>query len=139
MTDSQPAGNVDESAHRAHWLPYGVATVKILFILVVFRAMVGPFTKDVFDEALLPMPTWEWSLCSVTPVVLIFLARRPGLWTELASERMFLRIALSFYLLYALTFALAQGEWVLWIAVTAAASGFGGILYLDRRGSADVR
>ncbi|CAL9523811.1 hypothetical protein [Streptomyces sp. enrichment culture] len=139
MTDPQPADHADEGVRSAHWLPYGVAAVKIVFILVVFRSMVGPFTEDFFDEELLPMPTWEWSLCSVTPGILIHLARRPEIWAQLAGERMFLRIALTFYLLYALAFALGQGEWILWIAVAASVGGFGGMLYLDRRNPADVR
>jgi hypothetical protein len=139
MTDPQSAGNVDEPARRAHWLPYGVAAVKIVFILVVFRAMVGPFTEDLFDKELLPMPTWEWSLCSITPGILIYVAGHFGIWAQLAGERMFLRIALSFYLLYALVFAVTQDEWVLWIAVAAGVGGFAGILHLDHREPIDAR
>ncbi|MEU0679248.1 hypothetical protein [Streptomyces albogriseolus] len=117
------------------WLSYGIAGVKVVFILAVFRLLAGPFTEDILGEELLPMPTWEWSMCSVTPVVLLWLARRPADWGALSGERMFLRIALTFYLLYALAFALFQGEWTLWLGVAAGLGGLAGIQYLDRRES----
>lgn len=110
-----------------------MAAVKVVFVLAVLRAFAAPFTKDFFDEELISMPTWEWVLCSLTPAILVFLARRPEDWAGLADERNFLRIPLGFYFLFALAFAVLQGVWILWIAVAATIGAFLGIRYLNSK------
>ncbi|MFI9153659.1 hypothetical protein [Streptomyces sp. NPDC053367] len=139
MTDADPFQNANDSAARTRRLYYGMAATKVIFILAVLRVLAGPFTKDVFDSELLPMPTWEWSLCSVSPVLLVYLARRPDDWETLSGERTYLKIFLAFYLLWALAFAVFQGEWILWIAVAAGLAGFAGMHRLNRREPADAR
>ncbi|MER7742473.1 hypothetical protein ABTX34_29835 [Streptomyces sp. NPDC096538] len=126
--------DIEADGQKVPFLSYCVAGVKVAFLLAVFRVLAGPFTKDIFGEELLPMPTWEWLVCSVTPVILIWLARRPADWATLSDERMFLMIALAFYLLYALAFALLQGEWMLWLGVATSLVGLSGIRYLNHRG-----
>ncbi|EMF27810.1 hypothetical protein H114_17103 [Streptomyces gancidicus BKS 13-15] len=74
----------------------------------IFRYFATPFTKDMFGETLLPLPTWEWTACSITPTLLIWLARRPTDWATLSAERTILRIALTFHLLYGLAGALLK-------------------------------
>ncbi|MGW3409045.1 hypothetical protein [Streptomyces sp. NPDC000888] len=139
MTDAPHAGEADQDTRRAQRLPYCVAATKVIFVLALLRLFAGPMTKDLLDEELLPMPTWEWALCALTPAILIYLARRPENWVALAGERTFLMIALSFYLLYALAFAAFQGVWILWIGVAAGLGGFAGIWYLNRREPARAR
>ncbi|MGW3724963.1 hypothetical protein [Streptomyces sp. NPDC000851] len=115
-----------------------MAAVKVIFVLAVFRVLATPFTKDFLGDELLPMPTWEWSLCALTPVILICLVRRRDDWARVAGERTFLKIALTFYLLYALAFVVFQGEWILWIAVAASLGGFAGLHHVNRGESADA-
>ncbi|MEU6995596.1 hypothetical protein ABZ953_33690 [Streptomyces sp. NPDC046465] len=125
---TQPTQAEDRQTRR---LTAGVAVFKWIFVLALLRMFATPASKDFFDEELLPSPTWEWSLCALTPGLLIWLARSPEDWKALAGERSLLRIALTFYLLYALAFAIAQDAWVLWIAVAASLAGFAGIRHLN--------
>ncbi|ELP64270.1 hypothetical protein ACKI1I_35115 [Streptomyces turgidiscabies] len=136
MTDVPGTGEADQSNARASRFLYGMAAVKVVFILALLRMFAGPMTKDFFDEELISMPTWEWALCSLTPGIMVFLARRPQNWARLADERNFLRIPLSFYLLYGLAFAVFQGMWILWIAVAASLGAFVGIRYLNGKEAA---
>ncbi|MFJ4832888.1 hypothetical protein ACIP79_23735 [Streptomyces sp. NPDC088747] len=131
MTDTSRAEEVDQDARRSRRLAYGIAAAKVIFVLALLRLFAGPMSRDLLDEELLPMPTWEWVLCALTPSLLIHQARRPANWAELAGERTFLRIALSCYLLYALAFAMFQDVRILWIAVAAGLIGFGQIWRLD--------
>lgn len=136
MTDVPRDGEADQADLRAPSLLYGMAAVKVVFILALLRFFAGPMTKDFFDEELISMPTWEWALCSLTPGILVFLARRPQDWAWLADERNFLRIPLGFYFLYGLAFAVFQGVWILWISVAASVGAFVGIRYLNSREAA---
>ncbi|WP_217164745.1 hypothetical protein [Streptomyces sp. AC512_CC834] len=122
-----------ETGHAVPWLPYGIAGVKIVFILAVFRLMSTPFSEEMFGEQWLPMPTWDWALASATPVLLILLARRPTAWSALSGELTILRIALTFYLVYGLAFASLQGEAVLWVSVIAGLVGLVAIRLLNRK------
>ncbi|MFD5375908.1 hypothetical protein ACFWJE_16075 [Streptomyces griseoincarnatus] len=135
MTEPRQTSAEDQ---KVPLLYYCVAGGKAVFVLAVFRVLAGPFTEDVFGEELLPMPTWEWVVFSVTPLIILWLARRPVDWEALSGERMFFRIALTFYLLYALTFSLFQGEWILLVGVAAGLSGLSGIYYLNHRESSDA-
>ncbi|MFJ5776081.1 hypothetical protein [Streptomyces sp. NPDC093094] len=144
MTEHPPptdAGLSDAPRDPRHALrlAYGLGAVKVIFMLALFRMLAAPFTKDFFGEALLPMPTWEWSLCSLSPLALLYAARRRADWAMLAGERFFLKIILTFYLLWALPFAVLQGEWVLWIAVAVALAGFAGMYRLNRRETVPAR
>ncbi|MCI3246551.1 hypothetical protein [Streptomyces spinosisporus] len=89
-------------------------------------------SKELLNNELLPMPTWEWSVCSVTPGVLIYVARRTGDWKQLRDDVTIIKWALRFYLAYGLAFALLQEEWILWVAVLAGIGGLVSIRQLDR-------
>ncbi|WP_409236976.1 hypothetical protein [Streptomyces sp. PA5.6] len=124
---------------RDRRLSIGVLAFRWIFVLALLRMFATPATKDFFDEELLPSPTWEWALCSLTPGLLIWLARAPEDWRRLEDERSLLRIALAFYFLYALAFALGQNVLVLWIAVAASLAGFAGMWHLNRKEPSRVR
>ncbi|MEU1051259.1 hypothetical protein ABZ397_01610 [Streptomyces sp. NPDC005876] len=134
----EPTAEQAGQARRSQRIAYGVGAVKVVFVLALFRLFAAPMSKDLLGKELLPMPTWEWSLCSVTPVVLIYLLRRPSDWMYLRGERTILRIALCFYLVYGAVFALAQGEKVLWVSVFAGIGGLWGLRELARRGLANA-
>ncbi|MEH0423976.1 hypothetical protein [Streptomyces sp. B21-083] len=136
MTDIPRDGEAEQANLRPLSLLYGMAAVKVVFILALLRLFAGPMTKDFFDKELISMPTWEWALFSLTPGILVFLARRPQDWAWLSSERNFLRIPLSFYFLYGLAFAVFQGVWILWISVAASVGAFAGIRYLNSKEAA---
>ncbi|MGW2297339.1 hypothetical protein [Streptomyces violaceorubidus] len=121
------------TGHAAPWLPYGIAGVKIVFVLAIFRLLSTPFSEEMFGEQWLPMPTWDWALASATPVLLILLARRPADWSALSGELTILRIALTFYLAYGLAFAALRGESILWVSVIAGLVGLGAIHLLNRK------
>lgn len=133
MTDQKRAAEADEGDRRTQWIAYGLGAVKLIFVLALFRLFAGPMTKDLLGDEMLPMPTWEWSLCALTPGLLVYLLRRPADWGHLSGELTILKWALRFYLVYGLAFALFQGVWVLWIAVLAGAGGLAGIWKLERR------
>lgn len=132
MTETRDTGEV---GHAVPWLQYGVAGVKIVFVLAVFRLFSTPFSEEMFGEQWLPMPTWDWAVASVTPVLLIVLARKPTDWSALSGEQTILRISLVFYLVYGLAFAAFQGEMVLWVSVAASLAGLAGMRILNREGS----
>ncbi|MFE0791318.1 hypothetical protein [Streptomyces mutabilis] len=133
MTHIHDSGDTDRAVP---WLPYGVAAVKVVFVLALFRLLATPFSEEVFGEQWFPMPTWEWALASLTPVLLIVLARRPGDWSVVSGERTFLRIALIFYLVYGLPFAALQGKVILWLSVAAGLGGLVGMRLLAHKESA---
>ncbi|MEW2118467.1 hypothetical protein AB0945_25420 [Streptomyces sp. NPDC005474] len=133
MTEHTSAKDADEGDRRALRIAYGTGAVKIVFIVALLRFFAGPMTKDLLNDELLPMPTWEWSLFALTPAILIFVARRPRDWDGLADSLTFIRWILGFYLVYALVFATFQGKWVLWIAVLASLGSLAGMWHLNRR------
>ncbi|MET7406707.1 hypothetical protein [Streptomyces parvulus] len=132
MTQIRDAG---EAHSGVPWLHYGVAGVKIVFVLAVFRLFSTPFSEEMLGEQWLPMPTWDWAVASVTPLLLIVLARRPTDWAALSGEQTILRIALVFYLVYGLAFAAFQGEKVLWVSVAASLAGLVAMGLLNREES----
>jgi hypothetical protein len=110
-----------------------VAGFNVIFIVAVLRVFATPASQDLFEKELLPWPTWEWSLCALTPGLLIWLARSPEDWKELADERFFIKITLTFYLLWAVAFAVSQNISVLWVAVAASLGAFAGMWRLNRK------
>ncbi|KFG74386.1 hypothetical protein [Streptomyces mutabilis] len=130
MTDKRDSWGTDRPVS---WLPYGVAAMKGVFALALFRLFATPFSEEMFGEQWLPMPTWEWTLASLTPVLLIVVARRPADWSVISGERTTLRIALIFYLAYGLAFAAFQGKTVLRLSVAAGLGGLAGMRLLARK------
>ncbi|WP_367042392.1 hypothetical protein [Streptomyces sp. Je 1-332] len=107
--------------------------MKVILLLGLLRLFAGPMSEDFLGDELLPPPTWEWSLCALTPGLLIYLARSPEDWEALRGERTMIQVALCLYLLYALSFAIVQNVLILWIAVAACLAGFAGMWHLNRK------
>jgi hypothetical protein len=118
-------------AQRERLLAHSALGVKCIFALALLRLFAAPMSKELFNNELLPMPTWEWSVCSVTPGVLIYVARRPRDWKHLSDDVTIIKWALRFYLAYGLAFALLQEEWMLWVAVLSGIGGLVSIRQLD--------
>ncbi|MFI1681230.1 hypothetical protein [Streptomyces sp. NPDC020607] len=127
---SRPEGPGHQRGRR---LRIGVITFRVIFLLGLAR-MFAPFlTEDLAGEAWLPPATWEWTLCALSPVVLIYLARRPDDWSEIADERSLIKWALVIYLFYASLLAVGKGYLSLWMAVAVSLSGLAGMAYLNRK------
>ncbi|MEV0111978.1 hypothetical protein AB0H77_01800 [Streptomyces sp. NPDC050844] len=103
------------------------------FLLSMLRMFAAPASKDFFDRELVPWPTWDWVVCALVPVVLIWLSRRPEDWEELRGERTLIKGALSLFLLYAVMGAIGKGHPALWIAVAVCLAGLAGMWHLNRK------
>lgn len=133
MTEQTPAMQPDSQHERERRIAYGIGAVKYIFLLALLRLFITPMSEELMGDELLPMPTWEWSLFSITPGILIYLLRRPRDWRQLSDDLTIITWSLRFYLLYGLAFTILQGVWVLWIAVLAGAAGLVGIWRLNRK------
>ncbi|MFF5159867.1 hypothetical protein ACFY3N_27205 [Streptomyces sp. NPDC000348] len=133
MTEQAPAAQPDNQGDRERRIAYGVGAVKWIFLLALLRLLITPMSDELLGDELLPMPTWEWSLFSITPGILIYLLRRPRDWQQLSNDLTIVNWSLRFYLLYGLAFAVLQGVGVLWISVLAGTAGLAGIWRLNRR------
>lgn len=133
MTEQTPAMQPDSQDARERRIAYGVGAVKWIFLLALLRLLITPMSDELLGDELLPMPTWEWSLFSITPGILIYLLRRPRDWQRLSNDLTIINWSLRFYLLYGLAFAVLQAVWVLWIAVLAGTAGLVGIWRLNRK------
>ncbi|MEV6751801.1 hypothetical protein [Streptomyces sp. NPDC051214] len=114
-------------------LAWRVGFFRWFFLLSMLRMFAAPASKDFFGRELVPWPTWEWALCALVPVLLIFLSRRPDDWEDLRGERGLIKWALILYLFYALMWAVGTGAWTLWIAVGICLAGFAGMWQLNRK------
>ncbi|MFI9727007.1 hypothetical protein ACIRG8_12170 [Streptomyces sp. NPDC102359] len=110
-----------------------VTTLKIILALACVRLLVGPATEDLLGNAVIGLPTWEWSLFALTPPLLLFLHREPADWELLSYDSVYLKAAAGLYLFYAVAFVAFQGDWRLWIAVVASLATFLAIWRLNRR------
>ncbi|MFJ6982141.1 MULTISPECIES: hypothetical protein [unclassified Streptomyces] len=110
-----------------------LAFVKIVLAVALLRAFAAPASKDFFGEEKVGVPTWEWSLCSLSPLVLLWLYRSPAGWKMLSGDSIYLTTAAALYLFYAAIFAVFEGVWILWIAVLASLATFAGVWWLNRR------
>jgi hypothetical protein len=110
-----------------------LAALKIILVIAIVRLLAGPATKDFLGRSMVDLPTWEWSLCALTPLVMLVVYRRPADWRLLSYDAIYLKSAAGLYLFYAAAFVVFQGGWVLWIAVAASLSTFFGISWLNRR------
>ncbi|MBW5422630.1 hypothetical protein GKQ77_13835 [Streptomyces sp. BG9H] len=122
--------------HPRRWRanPYRLLfLMKIVLVLALLRCFAGPATKDFLGEAVLPMPTWEWTLCATSPVILICLARHPDDWAELSGERVMITGTLGIYAFYAVLGAIGLGSWLLWTAVGICLAGFAAMWHLNRK------
>ncbi|MCT9139500.1 hypothetical protein [Streptomyces violarus] len=107
--------------------------LKIILVIAIVRLLAGPAAKDFLGHSVVELPTWEWSLCAVTPLALLFVYRSPEKWKLLSYDDIYLKSAAGLYLFYATAFVAFQGGWVIWIAVVASLGTFLGIWWLNRK------
>ncbi|MFC9131816.1 hypothetical protein ACFT4A_33975 [Streptomyces sp. NPDC057099] len=110
-----------------------LTALKIILVIAIVRLLAGPATKDFLGRSVVELPTWEWSLCAVTPLALLFVYRSPENWKLLSYDDIYLKSAAGLYLFYAAAFVAFQGGWVIWLAVVASLGTFLGIWWLNRR------
>ncbi|MGW6061112.1 hypothetical protein [Streptomyces sp. NPDC055189] len=126
------AESSDRAARSERRLALHLGFFKWFFLLSMLRMFATPASKDFFGRELVPWPTWDWALCAVVPVLLIYLSRRSDDWKDLRGERSLIKWALILYLFYALMGAVGRGFWVLWLAVGICLAGFAGMWHLNR-------
>ncbi|MGW7065763.1 hypothetical protein ACWGII_22275 [Streptomyces sp. NPDC054855] len=123
----------DRVARCERRLAWRLGFFRWFFLLSMLRMFATPASKDFFGRELVSWPTWDWVLCVLVPVSLIYLSRRPDDWKDLRGERSLIKWALILYLVYALMGAVGMGAWVLWIAVGICLAGFAGMWHLNRK------
>ncbi|MFI7017428.1 hypothetical protein [Streptomyces sp. NPDC050164] len=111
-------------------------TLLAICMLAFVRVALSMATRRIQGEALLPLPTWEWSAAALTPLLVLLRFRAPALRGRVFQLESHLRFFSGFYLVYALPFALLDGRWQLWPAVIFSVSVFIGIWYTNKQ-SAD--
>ncbi|MFD4987947.1 hypothetical protein ACFWMQ_06180 [Streptomyces sp. NPDC058372] len=124
-------GGVGERAVRR-----GILAVKIVFALAFLHLWIPLMTEDMFERMIFPLPTWEWALYSLTPAILLFVARNSAHRSLVNRETGVLCVALLHYLVFATIWAVG-GNALLWVAVGASVSGLAG-LWAFRRGEHSV-
>ncbi|MEV8596619.1 hypothetical protein [Streptomyces sp. NPDC052012] len=102
-------------------------------MLAFVRVGLSMATERIQGEALLPLPTWEWDVAALTPLLVLFRYRDPARRRRVFQLDSHLRFFSGFYLFYALPFAVLDQRWVLWPAVVFSVSVFVGIWYTNRR------
>lgn len=128
QTDSgETAGLMQQRIDRS------LMALKVILVIAIARLLVGPASEDLLGDKLMDLPTWEWSLCALTPLVLLFLYRSPANWRLLSYDVVFVKSAAGLYLFYATAYVVFQGGWLLWVAVLASLTSFLGIWWLNRK------
>lgn len=102
-------------------------------MLAFVRVALSMATRRIQGEALLPLPTWEWDVAAVTPLLVLFRYRNPALREQVFQLESHLRFFSGFYLFYALPFAVFDGRWQLWPAVIFSVSVFAGIWHTNKQ------
>ena len=133
-TDSRENSGLDQTR-----IGRSLTILKIILVIAIVRLLAGPATKDFLGDSLVDLPTWEWSLCSLTPLVMLFVYRSPAQWKVLSYDAIYLKSASGLYLFYATAFLVFQGGWILWIAVAASLGTFFGIWWLNHKERLSVR
>ncbi|MFI2616414.1 hypothetical protein [Streptomyces sp. NPDC018587] len=126
-------GADDRMVRGERRLALRVGIFRWVFLLSMLRMFAAPASKDILDRELVPWPTWDWVLCTLVPVTLIWLSRRPADWNELRDERTLVMWALILYLVYAVMGAIGMGHPALWIAVTVCIAGLAAMWQLNRK------
>ncbi|MFY1678236.1 MULTISPECIES: hypothetical protein [unclassified Streptomyces] len=123
----------NDATRESSWLPYGIAALKISFVLSLFRIFAPSFSEEMLGIEGVPYPTWEWVLFSITPVMLVCLSRSPANWLTLRGEIDLVWWALGYNLAYAIIFALTMGSEILWVAVLLSSIGAAMVMYSNHR------
>lgn len=123
----------DASAQMQERIDKSLTALKIILVVAIVRSAAGPATEDFLGDAVISLPTWEWSLCAVTPPALLLMNRSPEKWKLLSYDAIYLQTSAGLYLVYAAAFVYFRGGWTLWIAIIASAVTFVGVWWLNRR------
>ncbi|MFB7090892.1 hypothetical protein [Streptomyces sp. NPDC056296] len=123
----------DATAQAQQRVNKSLTALKIILLVAILRLLIGPATEDFLGDAVVRLPTWEWSLCALTPPALIFLCRNPDMWKILSYDAIYLKTSAGLYLFYATAFVYFRGGWTLWIAIIASLATFTGVWRLNRR------
>ncbi|MEU6176414.1 hypothetical protein [Streptomyces coeruleorubidus] len=123
----------EDSGLEQRRIDRSLTALKIILVIAIVRLLAGPATKDLLGESMVDLPTWEWSLCALTPLVMLIVYRSPGNWKLLSYDAIYLKSAAGLYLFYATAFVVFQGGWILWIAIAASLGTFLGVWWLNRR------
>ncbi|MDI6521192.1 hypothetical protein QMA61_33970 [Streptomyces coelicoflavus] len=121
------------SAQTQERIDKSLTVLKIILLAAIVRSAAGPVTEDFLGDAVIGLPTWEWSLCALTPPALLLLHRSPEKWKLLSYDAIYLQTAAGLYLAYATAFIYFRDGWSLWIAVVASVATFAGVWWLKRR------
>ncbi|MGV9454708.1 hypothetical protein [Streptomyces sp. NPDC003635] len=136
---SSRIGAGEKSGSAQERIDRSLLALKVILVIAIVRLLVGPATEDLLGNKLMNLPTWEWSLCALTPPTLLFLCRSPANWKRLSYDVIYVKSAAGLYLFYATAFVAFQGGWVLWIAVAASLASFLGIWWLNREERSSAR
>lgn len=112
---------------------------KLCLIAALLRFLFPIMTDDLFDRQVLALPTWEWSIFSLTSVIPVLLARNPAQREELDDHIIILGGGMLFYLVYGLIGAIFAGKLILWVAAAAGSIGLLILLLMYRTERAVVR
>lgn len=127
-TDSQK-----DSEQEQKRIDRSLTALKVILVIAIVRLLAGPATEDFLGASVVDLPTWEWSLCALSPLAMLAIYRSPGDWKRLSYDAIYLKSAAGLYLFYATAFVAFQGGWILWFAVAASLGTFLGIWWLNRK------
>lgn len=130
---SSPDSDDGEEFRRGDLYRYALLAVCMLAFVRVALSMA---TEEIRGEALLPLPTWEWDVAALTPLLVLIRYRDAALRGRVTQLESHLRFFSGFYLFYALPFAALDGRWQLWPAVAFSAIVYVGIWYTNRQARA---
>ncbi|MGY1548708.1 hypothetical protein [Streptomyces sp. MN6] len=131
MTRQEVDGTRRDRARKR--IDRSVTALKVVLALACVRLLAGPATEDFLGDAVVGLPTWEWSLFALTPPLLLLLHRGSADWRLLSYDAIYLKSAAGLYLIYAAACIAFRGGRPLWIAVVASLTTFLGIWCLNRR------
>ncbi len=128
-------GSPNSKMNIARW----ALIFKLCLIAALLRLLFPAMTDDLFGRKMLPFPTWEWSIFSLTSIIPALLARNPAQREELGDHIIILRAGMVFYLTYGLIGAIFAGKLILWVAAAAGSIGLLALSLVYLKGRAIVR
>jgi hypothetical protein len=123
----------EDSGLQQRRIDRSLTALKIILVIAIVRLLAGPATKDFLGYSVVGLPTWEWSLCALSPLVMLFVYRSPTNWKLLSYDAIYLKSAAGLYLFYATAFVVFQDGWILWVAIAASLGTFFGMWWLNRK------
>ncbi|MGA4857405.1 hypothetical protein ACPCAB_12165 [Streptomyces koyangensis] len=128
-------GSPSNTMNIARW----ALVFKLCLVAALLRFHFPLMVEELFDRKTLSLPTWEWSIFSLTSFIPVLLARNPAQREELNYHITFLRGGMILYLVYGLIGAIFAGELILLVAAVASSTGLLVSSLMYRRERALVR